>query len=610
MKNNKKLLVLSLLACTLLTGCDDVTKVQNGSDAVGKVTASGEELETILTLQDLYESLKETNGGSVVVDKLLEKIASIEYSDDALATTRPVEDGKFDVRNYRTTASLQKDIAKKFEDIVDGTSYLDDDGNFDPEAYKEYVSETLDYEVRDGQTSEKYIADSSLRAKLGYNYDEYIEKSIKPDILENYLYIDYITGISKYKGQFSNQYAVKLEVLKIEHDTTKLNGAWNESLVKDVKAVTSGNGVSAFGTDYSFVTFNSDLQMIVFTTSANELDYSVYTLTDNDVALYVPSHIAMNGKNPVKQLDLSKASDLTTVNGIISRSTKVDDKSWKITTSATADSTFYENIEDVLIARKLWNIDHEVTLAKNYDYKTTYYEAMTETEKSEAQGFASTYSNSNSKPLKEVAKQKKITAQQTKYYSKPDYYTKSTYTSVLPSTLSSLRGTSAKDLISHLQSFGASSNANDNQFLLPSNDSYKDPVYLDTSSNNYYICEVSDWYGYYQYVNLLDSSKPSKQISNYQIEAYQKGSYTTWKLNDEGTRFVEDTASTVVYSSHPEAFESIIELVQISANAILTDAMKKEAIVSLFEKYSLEINDQDIYDYISNQYPDYFEDEE
>ena len=48
--------------------------------------------------------------------------------------------------------------------------------------------------------------------------------------------IDYITGISKYKGQFSNQYAVKLEVLKIEHDTTKLNGAWNESLVKDVKA--------------------------------------------------------------------------------------------------------------------------------------------------------------------------------------------------------------------------------------------------------------------------------------------------------------------------------------------------------------------------------------
>lgn len=610
MKNNKKLLVLSLLACTLLTGCDDVTKVQNGSDAVGKVTASGEELETILTLQDLYESLKETNGGSVVVDKLLEKIASIEYSDDALATTRPAEDGKFDVRNYRTTASLQKDIAKKFEDIVDGTSYLDDDGNFDPEAYKEYVSETLDYEVRDGQTSEKYIADSSLRAKLGYNYDEYIEKSIKPDILENYLYIDYITGISKYKGQFSNQYAVKLEVLKIEHDTTKLNGAWNESLVKDVKAVTSGNGVSAFGTDYSFVTFNSDLQMIVFTTSANELDYSVYTLTDNDVALYVPSHIAMNGKNPVKQLDLSKASDLTTVNGIIAHSTKVDDKSWKITTSATADSTFYEKIEDVLIARKLWNIDHEVTLAKNYDYKTTYYEAMTETEKSEAQGFASTYSNSNSKPLKEVAKQKKITAQQTKYYSKPDYYTKSTYTSVLPSTLSSLRGTSAKDLISHLQSFGATSDKKDNQFLLPSNDSYKDPVYLDTSSNNYYICEVSDWYGYYQYVNLLDSSKPSKQISNYQIEAYQKGSYTTWKLNDEGTRFVEDTASTVVYSSHPEAFESIIELVQISANAILTDAMKKEAIVSLFEKYSLEINDQDIYDYISNQYPDYFEDEE
>ena len=38
--------------------------------------------------------------------------------------------------------------------------------------------------------------------------------------------------------------------------------------------------------------------------------------------------------------------------------------------------------------------------------------------------------------------------------------------------------------------------------------------------------------------------------------------------------------------------------------------MKKEAVVALFEKYELEINDQDIYDYISSQYPDYFAEEE
>ena len=40
-------------------------------------------------------------------------------------------------------------------------------------AVEEYVEETLDFEVTDGETSSKYIADAELRAKLGYNYDKY-----------------------------------------------------------------------------------------------------------------------------------------------------------------------------------------------------------------------------------------------------------------------------------------------------------------------------------------------------------------------------------------------------------------------------------------------------
>jgi len=38
--------------------------------------------------------------------------------------------------------------------------------------------------------------------------------------------------------------------------------------------------------------------------------------------------------------------------------------------------------------------------------------------------------------------------------------------------------------------------------------------------------------------------------------------------------------------------------------------MKKEAIVALFAKYGVEINDQEVYDYIKGQYPDYFEQED
>ena len=102
-----------------------------------------------------------------------------------------------------------------------------------------------------------------------------------------------------------------------------------------------------------------------------------------------------------------------------------------------------------------------------------------------------------------------------------------------------------------------------------------------------------------------------KQDAMYQVstyEAYQNGYYTTWKLNDNGTRYVEDTDAKVTYKDSPEKFEDIIQLVQKSATNILTSAIKKEAIVTLFEKYGLEINDQEIYDYINGQYPDYFSD--
>ena len=62
MKKNR-LLALSLLACTLLAGCDENTMVQNGSDYVGTVTVTdkdGNQIKldtTTLTLQKFYEDL-------------------------------------------------------------------------------------------------------------------------------------------------------------------------------------------------------------------------------------------------------------------------------------------------------------------------------------------------------------------------------------------------------------------------------------------------------------------------------------------------------------------------------------------------------------------------
>lgn len=607
MKKNR-LLVLSLLACTLLVGCDEKTTVKDGEKPVVDVTPSGDSssVNMDLNLQKFYENLKASAGGSTAVEKLLNKVAEKEYAD--LNKDIPEKEEDFNVSYYHDEDSLKEDITEVFKDIVDGTSYLDDDGNFDPEAYKEYVEDTLDIEVgpatEDGATSANYISDADVRKALKYNYDKYITEEVKPDILVGYMYFDYVTGSSKYRGQFSNQYAVKLEVLKMNYDTSKLNGAWCESLVKDVKAITGNKVDYKFNNDYSFVTFNSNNEMIVFNSTDTELKYDVYTISDDNVNTYVPSYIVATGNAPIRQLDMSKEADVTKVTGIVNDSTteKVAEKSWTIKVGEPADSIFYKNIETLLIARDLWKIDHEVVLAKNYDYKTSYYEAMTETEKNEAQTFSNTYSSSNSKPIKEVAKQRKISAQQNQYYNEPDYYNRSTYTNVLPSALSSLRGTSARELMINLKSFGSS-----NKYLLPPSDTLTDPVYLDTSSSTYYICEVSSWYGYYISENILDSSVASKQVSNYQIDVYQSGKLTEYKL--DGT-YVEDNDRSFRYSKENKArFKDIIGLVKVSADNIITDAMRKEAIVSLLEKYSLEINDQDIYDYISSQYPDYFTEE-
>ena len=606
MKRNK-LLVLSLLACTLLASCDDENLLINGSNPVGNVDAVNKDngsvqLDTTLNLQKLYDSLKEGEGGSKAVEVLLDKIAELEYVDTTKTdkvTLKTFASDKFDVKSYHTQAAFTKEISEKFEDIVDGTSYLDDNGNFDPEEYKDYIEETFDYELVEASTTASKYLDAALSAKLVYNYDEYIEEEIIPSLLQNYIYTDYVTASSKYKGQFSNQYAMRLEVLKVSRDTSKENGNWNTSLIRDLRAVTARSlkanaaNTITFSNDYDFVTFNSDNDMIVFDSEANKLTFNVYDNTSDITALVNSMLKLQNGEQNINQVTVEEAKALVADKSLVANT----EKSWTIDQNTFAGQTYYEHIEELLIARDLWKIDREVVLARNYDYKTPKYDAMTETEKNEAKALASTYSSSNSKPLSEVAKEKKITAQQVSYYEEPEYYNKSTYTSVLPSALSSLRGTSAKDLRSNLI---------DDRFLYPKKTTVNDPVYLDTDSNNYYVVEVSQWYGLYLNTNLLDSTNSYKSVSNYHIEAYQSGELKVYGDSADYSKATE----TYKYATNPEKFEATIELVQVSASNILTDAMRKEAVVALLEKYGLEINEQIVHDYIKSQYPDYFDEED
>jgi uncharacterized protein YlxW (UPF0749 family) len=137
MKNNK-LLALSLLACTLLAGCDEGTKVQNGEKPVGNVVIdSTNTLDTNLTLQSFYESLKTSNGGAKAVEVLLEKLSNAEYSDEILADTSKA----FSVKSYHTTASLQKEISES-EDYL---------------GYTNLVGEGIEVVLSDGESIIEYF---------------------------------------------------------------------------------------------------------------------------------------------------------------------------------------------------------------------------------------------------------------------------------------------------------------------------------------------------------------------------------------------------------------------------------------------------------------------
>ena len=238
-------------------------------------------------------------------------------------------------------------------------------------------------------------------------------------------------------------------------------------------------------------------------------------------------------------------------------------------------------------------------MARNYDLDNEYYQAYTKDQQNNAKTFASTYSNSNARPIKEGAVVSKRSAEKGVFYTEDANYTSATYGNVLPSDISALLGVRTADLQKNILTF------NGNEYLLPNKDGLQSPLYTDGSY--YYVVKVNYYYGYHQSETYKTESNEtrtvSKNITNYQIEAYQKGSYTTYKYDEATHNYVvdEDNLLTV---QHPY----MVSMVQDTASAILTANIRVEALVRLFEKYGLSIHDQEIYDYIEASYPKYFED--
>jgi len=626
MKKTNKSLVLLLISSTILTGCTENTEVVNKDEPVATVVAEGSNYNAVMNVQDLYESLKTNNGGSAALEALLDQLFKYEYAsltdtNDWNASLGEGNETLETVRKYRTKEAFQEDIAENFKNVVEGTGYNDDDGKFDVEKYVKSLTDS-DWDIP--KTSDKASTYGKyLPTELSkYNFDSYITEQIIPDLLEKYFYQDYLLSSNKYKGQFSTQYAMSFKVLKIDNYTTAENSSWTESMIKDVKAMSTreaANKTVTFQDDYSFVTSNSDGELIVFKSASTGLSYDVYA----DKA----------GKDVVENL-IEKYETITDadVAAVVASADveKVNAESWTVTGTDAFNDAYFEKVEDLLIARKLYNIDLQAQKAKVADAKGSTYWGLTKSERSEADNYLSTFTSSNAQAIKTGVKKSKITAQQAEYFTEEDTYTKANYGNVLPSAITALRGSTARELQGNLLTVSATgkmeyydAHYSDgykvqdgvSAYLLPYKENLESPVYLD--SDYYYVCNVTNWYGYYvgnprATTSSSTADRSYKSDSNFQITAYQNGTYNMYQYDKNATgngySLVQENGADKSYSTKNDA--AIIKQIQESAEQILTTSIKKEAVVALFEKYGLTLNDQEIYDYIKSTYPDFFDDED
>lgn len=78
----KKIYLLLVMSCALfLTGCQDIPTLEDGSQLVAEIDG------VTITADELFESLKETSGTSVLVELIDNAIVDIEIDDDSEAQT-------------------------------------------------------------------------------------------------------------------------------------------------------------------------------------------------------------------------------------------------------------------------------------------------------------------------------------------------------------------------------------------------------------------------------------------------------------------------------------------------------------------------------------------
>lgn len=164
----KKLLILSICLCTLLTGCGKSAKLKNGEEIVAKLKGK------TITANDLYDELKNQGGETVLVKMIDNYIIEKEIKDDSEA--------KEYAENYlNQLKSYYENQGQDFDAVI--TSY-----GF---ANEKALLNSLISDYQKQKVAEKYIAKSLSEDEINAYYEKEIfgEQTvrhilIKPDTTE------------------------------------------------------------------------------------------------------------------------------------------------------------------------------------------------------------------------------------------------------------------------------------------------------------------------------------------------------------------------------------------------------------------------------------------
>lgn len=165
----KKILILSVCLCTLLTGCGKSAKLKNGEEVVAKLKGK------TITANDLYKELKNQGGEAVLINMIDSYIVDKEIKDDS--------DAKEYAKNYlNQLKAYYQSQGQDFDSVITSYGFANEKALLN--------SLTTDYKKQ--KVVEKYIAKDLSDDEIKAYYEKEIFGAqtvkhilIKPETKEN-----------------------------------------------------------------------------------------------------------------------------------------------------------------------------------------------------------------------------------------------------------------------------------------------------------------------------------------------------------------------------------------------------------------------------------------